>query len=188
MHASGTERYWMLEADELFRRVDSTSDGLSSAEARERLERFGRNELLEEARLSRLRVVWSQVRSPLLLILLFAAVVSALTREWSDAAIVIAIVLATVGIGYMREYGAQAAVAALRARVKTRASVVRDGETCLVPLEEIVPGDVVLLGFAPIPVTLLGVLVAITILYVSGAELMKKWFYRSASTTGRASF
>jgi Mg2+-importing ATPase len=145
-HASGTERYWTLDADELSRRLDSTSDGLSSAEARERLERYGPNELLEESRLSRLRVLWSQVRSPLLLILLFAAVISALTREWSDAAIVLAIVLATVGIGYVREYGAQAAVASLRARVKTRASVMRDGETRLVPLEEIVPGDVVLLA------------------------------------------
>jgi Mg2+-importing ATPase len=145
-HASGAERYWTLGADELLRHLDATSDGLSSSAAKERLERYGRNELREEGRLSRLLVLWSQVRSPLMLILLFAAVVSALTAEWSDAAIVLAIVLATVGIGYVREYGAQAAVAALRARVKTRASVVRDGETRLVPLEEVVPGDVVLLA------------------------------------------
>lgn len=146
VQATATERHWTLGTGELFRRLESTPDGLSSSEAMVRLERYGRNELREEARLSRLRVLWNQVRSPLMLILLFAAVVSALTGEWSDAAIVLAIVSATVGIGYGREYGAQAAVAALRARVKTCASVVRDRETRLVPLEEVVPGDIVLLA------------------------------------------
>jgi Mg2+-importing ATPase len=89
-------------------------------------------------------VLWNQLRSPLLWLLLFAAVVSALSGEWTDAAIVLTIVAASAGIGYHREYRSQSAAAALRARVKTRANVLRSGQPQLVPIDEVVPGDVVL--------------------------------------------
>jgi Mg2+-importing ATPase len=140
------EAYWAVDPAELCRHLQTSTDGLSSADAAERLSRYGHNELREQQRLSRARVLLAQIRSPLLLLLLFAAIVSALTGEWVDAAIVMAIVLASVGVGYTREYSAQAAAAALRARVKTRANVVRDGRTAAVPLEDVVPGDVVLLS------------------------------------------
>ena len=68
-----------------------------------------------------------------------------MTGEWVDAVIVVVIVLATVGIGYTREYQAETAAAALQARVRTQARVLRDGHAVDVPLEEVVPGDVVLL-------------------------------------------
>jgi Mg2+-importing ATPase len=88
----------------------------------------------------------NQIRNPLLLVLVFAAMASAVTGEWVDAVIVVVIVLATVGIGYAREYHAETAAAALQARVRTRARVLRDGHEVTVPTEEIVPGDVVLLS------------------------------------------
>jgi magnesium-transporting ATPase (P-type) len=116
--------YWTLGSAELLRRLDSTDQGLSSAAAADRLRRFGRNQLKEEQAFSRMRILWKQVRSPLLLLLVFAAGVSAATGEWTDAVIVGAIVL-VVGIGYKRECSAEVAVAALRARVKTRGNVLR---------------------------------------------------------------
>mgnify|MGYP000429184381 CR=1 FL=1 len=67
-------------------------------------------------------------------------------RNGIDAAIVLAIVLSIVGIGYQREYSAQATVASLGAHVKTRASVLRDGHVQPLPVEAVVPGDVVLLS------------------------------------------
>ncbi len=69
-----------------------------------------------------------------------------MTGEWVDAVIVVVIVLATVSIGYTREYQAETAAAALQARVRTRARVLRDGHAVDVPTEEVVPGDVVLLA------------------------------------------
>ncbi|MBI2898020.1 MAG: magnesium-translocating P-type ATPase [Deltaproteobacteria bacterium] len=138
--------YWAAPSAELFARLRSGPEGLSSAQAADRQSEVGPNELGEERRLSRLRVLWNQIRSPLLLLLLFAAAISAVTGEWVDAVIVLVIVGATVGIGYSREYSAQAAAAALRARVKTRANVLRDGESKQLPIEEVVPGDVVLLA------------------------------------------
>lgn len=137
--------YWTREPAELTRRLRSSPDGLASREAADRLREYGPNEVRAERPLSRLRVLLGQLRSPLLLLLVFAAVASALTGEWLDAVIVLAIVFASVGTGYAREYSAHAAAAALRARVRVRARVLRDGHPETVPVEDVVAGDVVLL-------------------------------------------
>ena len=138
--------YWAQEVQEVVRQLHSTAEGLSAAEAEERLRQYGANELGEHRPLSRTGVLFGQFRSPLLLLLVFAAAASALSGEWLDSGIVLTIVLATVGIGYSREYSAQAAAAALRARVRVLASVLRDGRPVPVPIEQVVPGDVVLLS------------------------------------------
>src|SRR5678815_222770 len=123
----GLASYWALPVDELARRLRSSRDGLSAVEAELRLREFGPNALDAQKPLSRLRVVQNQLRSPLLFLLIFAAGASILTGEWFDAAIVLVIVAASAAIGYSREYGAQAAAEALRARIRTRARVLRDG-------------------------------------------------------------
>jgi Mg2+-importing ATPase len=91
-------------------------------------------------------VLLNQLRNPLLLVLVFAAAASALTGEWVDAHIVLAIVFASVGVGYAREYQAEVAAADLQARIRSRARMLRDGHPLDLPVEEIVPGDVVLLS------------------------------------------
>lgn len=78
---------WALDAADLLRRLDSMAAGLSSRAAAERLRTLGRNELETGRRLSRGRVLLKQVQSPLLLMLVFAAAVSVLTGEWTDALI-----------------------------------------------------------------------------------------------------
>jgi P-type Mg2+ transporter len=140
------EKYWALGADDVLRRLGSGPEGLSSHEARLRLQRVGPNEIREESRLSRTRVLWNQLRSPLLLILIFAAAGSALGGEWIDAGIVLAILAASTGIGYAREYRAQAAAEKLRRRVHARATVLRDGVSVTLPFRDVVPGDVALLS------------------------------------------
>src|SRR5262249_3260398 len=96
--------YLALEPTEVFGRLRSRPEGLSAKDAAIRLKESGRNELPEQRTLSRARVLLWQLRSPLLLLLFFAAAVSAMSGEWRDAVIVLAIVLASVGIGYQREY------------------------------------------------------------------------------------
>jgi Mg2+-importing ATPase len=93
-----------------------------------------------------LRVLWNQLRSPLLFLLVFAAGASAVTGEWIDALVVLAILFASVGIGYSREYRAQATADQLRARVRARSTVLRDGRAVVIPVRELVPGDVVVLS------------------------------------------
>ena len=146
MPEGAPEHYWSADAEILLQQLGSTHDGLSAAEAATRLREYGPNRVHEHGRLTRTRVLVNQLGNPLLLVLVFAAMASAITGEWVDAVIVVVIVLATVSIGYAREYHAETASAALQARVQTRARVLRDGYAVNVPTEEIVPGDVVLLS------------------------------------------
>ena len=138
--------YWSMETAALAEQLESNVTGLTEAEAVRRLEDFGPNELRERESNSRLNVLGRQLRSPLLLLLLFAAGASALSGEWLDAAIVLVIVTGTVGIGYSREYSAQTAAAALRKRLEARALVLRDGTLKPIRTVAITVGDVVLLS------------------------------------------
>jgi Mg2+-importing ATPase len=138
--------YWAIDPTEVCRRLTSAPEGLSEAEARRRLRRHGPNELRAQQSRSALRILTAQIDNPLLLILLFAAVVSALSGEWRDAIVVGVIVLVTVVIGYRREYSAEAAVAALRARLRSEVSVLRDGAVVSLPVTEVVVGDVLQLS------------------------------------------
>ena len=167
--------YWSADADTLVQRLGSTRDGLSAADAAGRLREYGPNQVRERQRLTRTRVLINQLKNPLLLVLLFAAAASAMTGEWVDAVIVVVIVLATVGIGYQREYQAETAAAALQARVRTQARVLRDGHAVDVPLEEVVPGDVVLLAAGSL-VPADGVILEAADLFVSEAVLTGESF------------
>jgi Mg2+-importing ATPase len=138
--------WWAVPAPEVARQLDSSAQGLAGEEAERRLARFGPNVVGEHVELTRLAVLWNQLRSPLLLLLLFAAAVSVATGEWVDAAIIVAIVLASAAIGYTREFRAQSAAAQLRSRVQVHATVLRDGARQSVPVHDVVPGDVVLLS------------------------------------------
>jgi Mg2+-importing ATPase len=140
------EHYWSADVGVLLQRLGSTPDGLSAIAAAARLREYGPNAVRERQRLTRTAVLLNQIRNPLLLVLVFAALASAITGEWVDAVIVVVIVLSTVSIGYAREYHAETAVAALQARVRTRARVLRDEHAVDVPTEDVVPGDVVLLS------------------------------------------
>jgi Mg2+-importing ATPase len=161
--------YWSLGQEEVLARLVTTRAGLSSAEAGQRLERFGPNSLREQ-NLSWLTALAGQLKSPLVLLLVFAAVASALTGEWIDASIVLFIVAASVAVGFSREYSAQRATAALKARIETRARALRDGRETLVPVRDLVPGDVVRLSAGSI-VPADGVLLAATDCHVSQAAL-----------------
>src|SRR5512138_1946977 len=91
--AGATAPYWSVPADRVAARLESGPTGLSSAAAEQRLERYGLNELRARQALSRGRVFLNQVRSPLLLLLVFAALASGVTGEWVDAGIILTIVL-----------------------------------------------------------------------------------------------
>jgi Mg2+-importing ATPase len=138
--------YWALVPDQLLSRLESTPQGLTSLEAAARLRKYGPNRLREERSLSRAWVLLRQVSNPLLLLLLFAAIVAAATGQLADAMIVLTILCASALIGYRREYRAQSAAAALRERIQTHSKVLRDGAPQSLAADQVVPGDVVLLS------------------------------------------
>src|SRR5688572_17382315 len=141
-----TQPYWAESADVVAARLQSSRDGMSAQEAEARLVRYGPNALNDSSARTWGHVLANQLRSPLLLLLVFAAIASGLTQEWFDAGMVLVIVVTTVVIGFVREYSAETAARALRARVHVRARVLRDGRAADLALTEIVPGDVVLLA------------------------------------------
>jgi len=120
--------------------------GLTSAEARRRLAEFGENRISSERRAGALTLFVTQFKSPIILILVGAAILSLFLQERTDATLILAIVLASAVLGFWQEYSATDAVAKLRALVETKARVLRDGEEASIPLAEVVPGDVVLLS------------------------------------------
>lgn len=169
------EAYWAVDAKALLARLHSNTTGLSSLEATHRLREYGRNEIAEQRQLSRLAVLFRQIRSPLLLLLVFAAIAGMIAREWIDSVIVLSIVLASVAIGYSREYTAQSAAATLRAKIRSYAKVLRDFSPNTVPIERVVPGDVILLSAGSI-VPADGVLLEATDFFVSEAVLTGESF------------
>jgi len=131
-----------LAPAEVLSRLDSSPDGLSSAEAADRLRRFGPN-ALGTHRVRAFGVVLRQLRNPILILLLAAALVSGLTGGGTNALIIAVIVVLSVGLGFVNEYRAELAMAALRAQIRQEAEVRRDGEIRRIPVLDLVPGDVV---------------------------------------------
>jgi Mg2+-importing ATPase len=125
--------------------LGSSQTGLGSEQAASRLRTVGRN-VLASHRVTALGVLGRQLRNPLLLLLLAAAGVSAGTGDPTDGAIIAAIVVLSVGLGFVNEYRSELAVAALHAGIRHQALVWRDGSQQRLDVRDLVPGDVVALA------------------------------------------
>jgi Mg2+-importing ATPase len=121
-------------------------DGLSSADAAARRLRYGPNTLEERQRLSVFLKFLSRFRNPLVLILLVAAVISALTGDLTSFIIISTIVLMSAVLDTVQEHRAEEAAERLKISVALREKVLRDGREITAPAAELVPGDVVLLA------------------------------------------
>ena len=147
LHDSGQrDAYWAMPADRLLTDLQATAAGLSSAEAAARLRSTGPNAIGRQRGASLVAALARQFRSPLVLILVFAAVVSAFVDQRSEALIITVIVLASCLLSFTQEYGASRAMEALTARIARKARALRDGKETPVPVDEIVPGDVIRLS------------------------------------------
>jgi P-type Mg2+ transporter len=145
-NSSLPEQYWSKPSADLLASLHSTADGLSAEEAGRRLAQFGANVLQARKKTTAWGVFLNQFKSPIILILVFATVVSALLKDWVDAIIILAIVLGSALLSFFQEYNASTAAEKLRAQVTVKATVLRDGQAKQVPAEEVVPGDVVQLS------------------------------------------
>jgi Ca2+-transporting ATPase len=119
--------------------------GLTSAEAHRRLAAGGPNELQRERPPSRWKMLLGELRSPLVLLLLGACVVSAFLREVADAVAIGVIVVVNAAVGFLQEARAERAILAMRAVVAPRARVLRDGRQAVIAAAEVVPGDALVL-------------------------------------------
>jgi Mg2+-importing ATPase len=141
--ASKSSKSWWAERSETMLGVlETSSSGLSLAEASRRLASSGANRLTEGGTAPAWRLLLRQFRSALVLILIFAAVISALVGEIPESIIISLIILASCGMGFLQEYSATRAMEALKRSISQRATVLRDGVEKEIPADEIVPGDI----------------------------------------------
>lgn len=138
--------YWSANPEQLVTELHSAWNGLSRDDAERRLEQYGPNSIAAASQTSALWLLLSQVKSPLVLILVFAAIISVIAGEWPDAVIVLAVVLGSTTLGFVQEYRASNAIEKLRLKVLITSHVVRDGQSSVVLSQQVVPGDVILLS------------------------------------------
>jgi Mg2+-importing ATPase len=139
-------RFWQLPLADLLDQLDTSADGLDSAVAAARLAHDGPNLIHGERKSALILELLRKLRNPLVMILLVASALSALTGDVASAVIIAAIVLISVTLDFVQEYRAGAAAEQLRQCVAVRARVLRDGKTVELPLAQLVPGDVALLA------------------------------------------
>src|SRR5512139_2632985 len=130
------------------RSIDIATDGagLSQAEVLERRQKHGENRLPAHKGTTIWTILLNQVKSPLVYIILVAAGVSLAVREYNDFAIIMAVVVIDVILGFVQEYQAKQTYTALKGLLRPTTTVIRDGERREVEVWELVPGDVVLLN------------------------------------------
>jgi Mg2+-importing ATPase len=141
-----TDTFWSETSDRVLADLQATPAGLTSAQARTRLATYGPNALQAHHRTGDFLLFLRQFQSPLILLLLIAAGLSFAMQDRADATIIFIIVLASGVLGFWQERGAADAVAKLLAIVQVKASVLRDGQPVEIPVEQVVPGDVVVLS------------------------------------------
>lgn len=140
------EVWYALSEEELLDKLKSSSnEGLESSEAAQRLAHFGPNEIEREKGLTRWQILVHQFKDPLIYILLFAAFITLVLRDYIDTSVIMAVVTLNAVIGYIQETKAQKAIRALSGLAAPKARVIRNGREMEIPGKELVPGDIVLL-------------------------------------------
>jgi len=142
-----------LSIDETLSKLNTDAiSGLSEKEARVRLEKYGRNVLPEGEPISPLKIFLSQFRDIMVIVLIIAAVISAIigyqkgtVEEWYDAAVIGIIVVVNSLFGFFQEYGAEKSIQALKAISTSGAEVIREGKAEVIDSSLLAPGDIVLL-------------------------------------------
>jgi Ca2+-transporting ATPase len=137
--------FYTLSIESAFSRLESSPEGLTSAEAARRLAEFGPNELQAAHRVTPWQILFEQFKNVLIIILLIATTLSFFLGHGLEAIAIAVIVFFAVGLGFVQEYRAERAVEALREMAAPTATALRDGQETEVPARELVPGDVIIL-------------------------------------------
>ena len=139
---SGIEKAQTLTADETAKALVTSLEGLTKAEADNRLKIYGRN-ILEEEETSKLKILLRQFKNVLVYVLFAASILTLIMGEWTDFIIIVFIIMVNSLIGFWQELKAETSLKALKKLTESKANVIREGQTLIIPSSEIVPGDYV---------------------------------------------
>lgn len=140
-----TVPFWSESPDELLKRLASDPQGLSNAEAADRVQQYGLNVSRVSVRFRTARLLLQQFRSPISILLLITAILSGFVGERSDAAIILVILFSSAALGFWQERRAADVVEQLLAMIRTSVRVRREGHEEELSADQVVPGDVILL-------------------------------------------
>lgn len=144
--ATSPRRWYTYGADQVAQQLTvNPAIGLDDAEIAKRQAQYGKNELVEQATKSPLAILWEQLTAPLVLILIFAAVVSAFLGELKNVIAIMIIVILNAILGVVQEYRAEKAMQALKKMAAPAVRVRRNGRVVDIPSADLVPGDIILL-------------------------------------------
>ena len=143
-------RYYLESPEEALAEAESRTEGLSDAEAAERLQKYGENRLKEAEKISNLQRFLEALKDPMLIMLMIAAAVSAVTNyisgeSMAEVFIIVVVVLLNAILGVIQESKAEEAIEALQSMTQPSCKVIRNGQNCTVPSTSLVPGDIVVL-------------------------------------------
>ncbi len=137
--------WYMKGIDEVIRELGSSPEGISSEEALRRIEKYGPNELQEKKKKTPFTMFMDQFRDFMILVLVAASVISGIIGELSDTVAIVVIVVLNAVIGFIQEFRAEKAMAALKKMAAPSATVIREGLYMAISPSEIVPGDIAVL-------------------------------------------
>lgn len=137
--------WYQKDIKAVFDDLGTPESGLSSQEAKRRLQEYGPNEIKEKKRKTSLQMFLEQFKDFLIIVLIFAALIAGIVGKPTDAIAILAIVVLNAIIGFVQEYKAEQAMASLKKMAAPLAVVLRDGLPVNIPASEIVPGDIVFL-------------------------------------------
>ena len=139
------EKWYALELDEVYKKLDSSREGLATDEVNERLNFYGKNTLPPAKPVTLFQIILHQLINPLIFILLAAAVASIAIGEAKDAAFIFLVILINSGLGAYQEYNAEKSAQSLQKMLKISARVRRNNKEQDIDSKNLVPGDIVLL-------------------------------------------
>lgn len=139
------ESWYRRSEEDVLKALGVSLEGLTSAEAKERLAKDGPNEISAGKRIGIFQICLAQFRSLIIWVLIFAAVISAVVGETVNVIAILVIVILNAAMGFYQEYNAEKSVAALKLMVAPQAKVRRNGRALVVPASEVVIGDMLVL-------------------------------------------
>jgi Ca2+-transporting ATPase len=137
--------YYAEKITDVLAELKTSDKGLNAQEADRRLKMVGPNEIKEVEKISPFKIFIDQFKSPVVLILLVAVIISLFINEMIDAAVICAILIINSILGFIQEYKAEKAIEALKKTLSLKAIVIREGKEVEVDARDLVPGDIILL-------------------------------------------
>lgn len=138
---------WFFTSEEVLNKLSTSAGGLSEKEAQKRLELFGINDFKKKRDLSIPKLALKQLMSPLIFILIGAAVLTGILQEWLNMAVIISAILINAGLGLYREYQAENTLEKLETYIKDRSRVIRNGNEREIESSLLVSGDIIKLSY-----------------------------------------